>query len=108
MQHIQFKPMQCIKLRERGAATPSQALNEAISFVDAHGLKEAELDYHGYTFLIEPGSDIRTKLADYQHYRNIKDSTKTVKATVGGIEFNMSHERAQKVLRLQKLLRRGE
>lgn len=101
MQYIQFKPMQSILLIEKGNATPTQALNEAIEFVKANNLKEADLDYHGFTFDIEPTSDIREKMADYNYYL----PQKTVKATVNGREFNMPCEQAKKVLRLQQMIR---
>lgn len=101
MHHIKLKPNQKLFFKENGDATPTQSLHEAIELVKSNKLSEAELDYHGFTFLITPDSDIKEKLADYHYWRD----NKTVMAKIGNVEFRMPIDVAKKVIRLQKIIK---
>lgn len=100
-QYLTFAHNQCILLRATTEATPTQAVATAIEFVKENNIKEAELDYRGYLFDIEPTSDLSQKIADYNYYTQ----QKTVKATINGRVFDMPCEQAKKVLRLQKMIK---
>lgn len=101
MNYIKFAPNQCLLLQAKEDATPTQAIATAIQFVKDNNIKEAELDYRGYLFDIEPTSDLSQKMADYNYYTQ----QKTVKAAINGRVFDMPCEQAKKVLRLQKMIK---
>lgn len=59
---------QLIRLRKKesiGVTTPAKAINEAIEFCKVNNLTECELDYEGFLFDIEPTSDLKEKLSDF-------------------------------------------
>ena len=101
MNYIKFAQNQCILLQAKEDATPTQAVATAIEFVKENNIKEAELDYGGYLFHLNPTSDLSLKMASYYHYTQ----QKTVKATINGRVFDMPCEQAKKVLRLQKMIK---
>lgn len=59
---------QLIRLRKKenlGITTPAKAINEAIDFCKTNNLTKCELDYEGFLFEIEPTSDLKDKLSDF-------------------------------------------
>lgn len=63
---------QLIRLRKKeslGVITPAKAINEAIEFCKTNNLTECELDYEGFLFDIEPTSDLKDKLSDFNRAR---------------------------------------
>jgi len=72
MNYIKISPYQDIQLKAQNDATPTQAINAAIEFVNDNMLKGADLDYFGYRFGIEPNSDIKALVADYSYCQSQK------------------------------------
>lgn len=63
---------QLIRLRKKESlevTTPAKAINEAIEFCKVNNLTECELDYDGFLFDIEPTSDLKEKLSDFNRAR---------------------------------------
>lgn len=68
MRYIKIAPEQKIILKAKRGVTPTQAIWEAIKFCQEHNTKECDLVYEGFTFGIEPDSDINQLVGDYWHW----------------------------------------
>lgn len=69
MTYIEIEPNQTINLMAKRGATVSQALHEAIEFSTKHKTDQCDLYYQGFTFGIEPDSDINGKVKEYENWK---------------------------------------
>lgn len=66
MRYIEIKHGQRIELNARDGVTPTQALVDAVAFCITHKTEQCDLHYNGFTFGIEPDSDINQLVAEYR------------------------------------------
>jgi hypothetical protein len=66
MKYIEIKPRQHIALNAMPGSTPTQAIVEAIWFCIANKTEQCDLHYNGFTFGIDPDSDINQLVAEYR------------------------------------------
>lgn len=66
MRYIEIKPRQRIEMNAMTGATPTQAIAEAIFFCISNATEQCDLHYNGFTFGIEPDSDINQLVAEYR------------------------------------------
>lgn len=69
MTYIEIEPNQAINLMAKRGATVTQALHEAINFCRNHSTEQCDLYYQGFTFGIEPDSDIAGKVKEYADWK---------------------------------------
>lgn len=72
MNYIEVEKDQQINLVAKKGATPTQAIHTAIEFCKEHQTSQCDLDYLGFTFGIEPDSDINQLVADYSYWRSLQ------------------------------------
>ena len=72
MYYIELEKDQQIKLVAKKGATPTQAIHTAIEFCKEHKTCQCDLEYFGFTFGIEPDSDINQLVADYSYWLSLQ------------------------------------
>ena len=72
MNYIELEKDQQINLVAKKGATPTQAIHTAIEFCKEHKTNQCDLEYFGFTFGIEPDSDINQLVAEYGYWRSLQ------------------------------------
>lgn len=68
MNYISICPDQYLCLEAKKDATLTQALHEAVEFAKQFKTLQCDLYYNGFTFDIEPESDIKKKIKEYNEW----------------------------------------
>jgi hypothetical protein len=72
MNYIEIEKEQQINLVAKKGATPTQAIHTAIEFCKEHKISQCDLEYFGFTFGIEPDSDINQLVSEYSYWRSLQ------------------------------------
>ena len=72
MNYIEIEKDQQINLVAKKGSTPTQAIHTAIEFCKEHKTSQCYLGYFGFTFGIEPDSDINQLVAEYSYWRSLQ------------------------------------
>lgn len=72
MNYIELEKDQQINLVAKKGATPTQAIHTAIKFCKKHKTSQCDLEYFGFTFGIEPDSDINQLVSEYSYWRSLQ------------------------------------
>ena len=73
MNYIELEKDQKINLVAKKGATPTQAIRTAIMFCNEHKTSQCYLEYFGFTFGIDPDSDINQLVAEYSNWRSLQN-----------------------------------
>ena len=72
MNYIEIEKEQQINLVAKKGATPTQAILTAIEFCKEYKPSQCDLEYFGFTFGIEPDSDINQLVSEYSYWRSLQ------------------------------------
>lgn len=77
MQHVKLASYQCVDLIAKVAATPEQAIKEAIQISRENRLIECNLFYKGFTFGICHDSNVDELVSEYNEWIKFNKNKQT-------------------------------